>query len=142
MEPSQVIQPGDRVIDLASLARTSGVGGGLAAGILVTWIATGGLAYTLALGVVGALGGGIAGWLLGRLRYTTHGRRVVVKHGPSARHATVSAALSASLAGAIVAWLGCLTILGGPAPLPLTGIACLFAGILAGVILGSAASRL
>ena len=36
MEPSQVIQPGDRVIDLASLARTSGAGGGLAAGILVT----------------------------------------------------------------------------------------------------------
>jgi hypothetical protein len=63
---------------------------------------------------------------------------VVVKNGPSAQQATIAAALSAS----IPAWLGCLTILGGPAPSLVTGAACLLAGVLTGILLGRADSRL
>lgn len=119
-----------------SLARTAGTISGLFAGFLVTWLATGEIGRAL------ALAGGIAGRILGRVRYTTDGRRMVVKHGPSARQATITAALSASLPAAILVWLGCLTILGGPAPSLATGAACLLTGIVTGVLLGSAASRM
>jgi hypothetical protein len=139
---AQAIQSGDRVIDLASLARTAGAVGGLVAGFLVTWLATGEIGRALAFGAMGLVGGGLMGRLLGRFRYTADGRRMVVKHGPAARPATVAAALSASLPGAIVAWLGCLTILGGPAPSALTGAASLVAGVLTGVLLGVAATRM
>ena len=139
---SQAIQSGDRVIDLASLARTAGMVSGLVTGFLVTWLATGEVGRALALGVAGAVGGRIAGRILGRVRYTTGGRRVVVKRGPSAPQATIAAALSASIPAAIVVWLGCLAILGGPVPSLQTGAACLLSGILTGAFLGFAASRL
>jgi hypothetical protein len=138
----RTLQPGDRVIDLTSVARLSGVISGLVTGGLVTWLATGEMGWTLALGVIGGIAGWIAGRLLGRVRYMTDGRRMVVKYGPSARQATTTAALSASLPVAILVWLGCLTILGGPAPSLATGAACLLTGIVTGVLLGSAASRM
>ena len=139
---SLTVQPGDRVIDLTSLAKTAGMISGLVAGFLVTWLATGEIGRALALAVVGAIGGRIAGRILGRVRYTTDGRRMVVKHGPSARQATITAALSASLPAAILVWLGCLTILGGPAPSLATGAVCLLTALVTGVLLGSAASRM
>ncbi|HYL79387.1 MAG TPA: hypothetical protein VEU07_01160 [Candidatus Acidoferrum sp.] len=139
---THALQPGDRVIDLTSVARMSGMVSGLVTGVLVTWLAGGEIGRALALGVIGAIGGGIVGRLLGRVRYLKDGRRMVVKHGPSALQATTTAALSASLPAAILVWLGCLTILGGPAPSLATGAGCLLAGILSGVILGRAASRM
>ena len=120
---SQSIEPGVRVIDLTSLARTAGGVSGLVTGFLVTWLATGEIGRAVVLGMVGAVGGGIAGRILGRIRYTTEGRRVAVKRGPSSVQATITAALSASLPAAILIWLGCLTILGGPAPSLATGAA-------------------
>lgn len=139
---SRALQPGDRVIDLTSVARMSGMLSGLVTGVLVTWLATGEIGRALAFGVIGAIGGGIVGRLLGRVRYMTGGQRVVVKHGPSALQVTTAAALSASLPAAILVWLGCLTILGGPAPSLATGAICLLAGIVTGVLLGRAASRM
>jgi len=141
MDP-QSTESGVRVIDLTSLARTAGGVSGLVTGFLVTWLTTGEIGRAVVLGVVGAVGGGIAGRILGRIRYTTEGRRVAVKRGPSSVQATITAALSASLPAAILVWLGCLTILGGPAPSLATGAASLLAGILTGVFLGRAASRL
>ncbi len=136
------LQPGDRVIDLSMLAQTAGIVSGLMTGMLVVWLATGEVGRALALGVVGAIGGGIAGRILGRVRYVTGGRRAVVKRGPSALPAATSAALSSSLPAAILVWLGCLTILGGPAPSLATGAAGLLGGITTGVILGRAAARM
>ncbi len=67
---------------------------------------------------------------------------MVAKRGPYAPQVTIAAALSASLPAAIVVWLGCLTILGGPVPSLQIGAACLLSGILTGGFLGFAASRL
>jgi hypothetical protein len=141
MDP-QTIQPGDRVIDLASLTRTAGMVGGLFTGLLVTWLATGAVTAALAFGLVGAIGGGVVGRLLGKLRYTQDGHRMVVKRGPAALQVTMTAALTTSLPSAIAVWLGCLTLLGGPIPSLQTGAICLATGVLTGVLLGYAASRL
>jgi hypothetical protein len=135
-------QSGVRVIDLTSLSRTAGLVSGLVTGFLVTWLVTGEIGRAVVLGVAGAVGGAIAGRIVGRFRYTTGGHRVAVKRGPSSVQATITVALSASLPSAILAWLGCLTILGGPAPSLATGAASLLAGVLTGVFLGRAASRL
>jgi hypothetical protein len=141
MDP-KVIQPGDRVIDLASLARTAGMISGLVTGLLVAWLATGALTAGVAFGFGGAIGGRVLGRLLGKLRYTQAGHQIVVKRGPAALQATMTAALTTSLPSAIMIWLGCLTLLGGPAPSFQTGGICLVAGVFTGVLLGLAASRL
>jgi hypothetical protein len=138
---AEPLRPGDRAIDLASLARTAGWVSGLATGALVAWYATGQVALAVAFGLIGAGGGGIVGRILGRVRYTPEGRRLVVKRGPAALQITITTALSASLPAAILVWLGCLTILGGPAPTLGTGAAALAAGVLTGILLGRAASR-
>jgi hypothetical protein len=138
----ETIRPGDRVIELAPLARTAGFASGLFAGILVTALAAGGPGLAMAFGGAGAVCGGIVGHILGRLRYRQGGSRLVVKRGPSSLQIALTAALSTSLPAAIVVWLGCLTVLGGPAPSLLTGAACLVSGVLTGVALALAASRL
>jgi len=135
-------QPGDRVIDLTSLARTAGWVSGLITGGLVTWLASSQPALAVAFGLIGAVAGWIVGRVVGRVRYTAEGRRMVAKRGPAAMHVTITTALSASLPAAILVWLGCLTALGGPAPSLGTGTACLAVGLLTGIFLGRAASRL
>ena len=135
------LQPGDRVIDLASLARTAGMLSGMATGVPVTWLAAGGWVLPLVLGVAGAGAGRMVGYFLGRLRYAQGGKRVVAKRGVTSLQATLNAALSSSVTAAITVWLGCLTVLGGPAPSLHTGAICLLVGIITGVALGVAACR-
>jgi hypothetical protein len=142
MDASQALQTGDRVIDLTSVARNAGLAAGALTGLLVTWIVTGEPGRTLVFAAGGAIAGGIAGRLLGRIRYVKGGRRQVVKLGPAALQTLVTAGLSASVPVAILVWLGCLTVLGGPAPSLLTGAACLFSGVCSGIVVGRAASWL
>jgi len=114
---------------------------GMATGLPVAWLATGEWILSVALGVAGAAAGRIVGYLLGRLRYTQGGRRVVAKRGSVSLQATLNAALSSSVTAALAVWLGCLTVLGGPAPSLHTGAICFFVGIVTGVALGVAACR-
>lgn len=142
MDASQTLQPGDRVIDLTSIARNAGLAAGALTGLLVTWIVTGEPGRTLVFALTAGIIGGIAGRLWGRVRHVVGGRRQVVKVGPAALPTLVTAGLSTSVPVAILAWLGCLTVLGGPAPSLLTGAACLFSGVCSGIVVGRAASWL
>jgi len=114
---------------------------GMATGVPVTWLATGGWVLPLVLGVAGAIAGRMVGYLLGRFRYAQDGKRAVAKRGVTSLQATLNAALSSSVAAAIAVWLGCLTVLGGPAPSIHTGAICLLIGMITGVALGVAACR-
>ncbi len=142
MQPAQQLSPGDRVIDLTTIARNAGLCAGGLTALLVTRLAIGDLGRTLAFGLVGAIVGGMVGHIMGRIRYTTDGRHHVVKLGPTALKTLVTTGLSTSIPVAIVVWLACLTIIGGPAPSLETGAACLTSGVLSGLVIGRIASRL
>ncbi len=142
MQAPQQLSPGDRVIDLATIARNAGLCAGGLTGLVVTRLAIGDFGRAVAFGFIGAILGGMLGYVVGRARYVTEGKHHVVKVGPTAMKTLVTAGLSTSIPVAIVTWLACLTVLGGPAPSLETGAACLTSGVLSGLAIGRIASRL
>jgi len=131
------ISPGDKVVDLAGLLRSSAMLTGAITAAISLWLLVETLLWTVAASVAGGAGGYALGIVIGRsFYYAPEGHVVVVKLGPGA----MQPALQSGLIGGICS--GGLTIL-VPFLLLADGrmlVQHLWIGVVAGIVIGVAAA--
>lgn len=100
------LSPGDRVVDLAYLLRSSAVFTGTVAAAISLWVLKHMAFWTLAAGLLGGTGGFLVGTLLGRVFFpASTGQIVVVKLGPGALVSAFKAGLIGGITSGILAGL-------------------------------------
>lgn len=100
------LSPGDRVVDLAFLVRSSAVFTGIAAAAISLWVLKHIAYWTLAAGLLGGIGGFLVGTLFGRAFFPAPlGQVEVVKLGPGAFMLACKAALIGGITSGVVASL-------------------------------------
>src|SRR5438132_8017747 len=90
--PTQSLNPGDRVVDLAALVVSVAVATGAVTGALLVWLIKRGWLAAAAAFVVGAMIGFVLGSALARVSYRTGDRATtVVKVGSASLASTIPA---------------------------------------------------
>jgi hypothetical protein len=93
------LNPGDKVIALASAATTAAIISGAAAGAIAVWLVKHEVLAAIGGFVGGAVLGGIVGMLVGRLVFpATDGNVTITKWGPSSLPLTMKGNIFASVA--------------------------------------------
>ena len=125
--------PGDRVIDLAFLLRSSAVVGGFLAAGLSAWLLGTGIVWIAAVAFAGAAGGFLLGSLVRHLHFPIfNGLVTVVKLGPGALALALRSALAGSVSTAMPAAVLPALVFPGSAGFP----GLLLTGIVIGVVVG------
>lgn len=108
------LSPGDRVVDLAFLLRSSAVFTGTVAAAISLWVLKHMAFWTLAAGLLGGIGGFLVGTLLGLVFFpASTGKIVVVKLGPGASVLAFKAGLIGGITSGILAGLVPALLLAG-----------------------------
>ncbi len=108
------LSPGDRVVDLAFLLRSSAVVTGTVAAAISLWVLKQIAFWTLAGGLLGGIVGFLVGTLLGLVFFpASAGKIVVVKLGPGALVLACKAALIGGITSGILAGLVPAVLLAG-----------------------------
>ena len=128
------LNPGDKVIALASAATTAAIISGAAAGAIAVWMTKHKVLATIGGFVGGAVLGGIIGMLIGRLLFpTTDGNVTITKWGPSSLPLTLKGNILASL---VVSLLVCgLMVIFGKAEMKTIAAPSIGTSIVLGMIL-------
>ena len=109
------LQPDDKVIELAALARSSAMITGAVLLEIAAWLIKLSFILCFAALVVGAVAGWLVGMIVGKCLYPAiAGRTVIVEAGRSALPATFKAALPSALLVSIGAGLGFCSMVTGP----------------------------
>ena len=125
--------PGDRVIDLAFLLRSSAVVGGFLAAGLSAWLLGTGIGWIAAAAFAAAAGGFLIGSLVRHLHFPVFaGLVTVVKLGPGAFPPALRSALAGSVSTAMPAAVLPALVFPGSADFP----GLLLTGIIIGVVVG------
>lgn len=126
--------PGDKVVDLAGLLRSSAVQTGAVASAVSLWMLKHGVLWTVGALVLGGVAGFVLGALIGPLLFPARaGDIMVVKLGPGALGLALKAGLIGGLCAGILAGLAPPLILSQPPKLA-HGVGI---GVLSGILLGS-----
>lgn len=139
--PDQGLQSGDRVVEIAAVARTTAIVSGAVASAATTWLVRGSWRSSLVALVLGTFIGFLVSLFPSRL-YSSSGRTAVVRVGSSSLSATVPAGLLGGLSAALVvgiAVLWCFSAWGQLVLLLGTSLGC---GLVIGIILAVLASLL
>ena len=114
MPPSE-LQPGDKVIELAALARSSAMITGAVLLEVIAWLLKLSVLLCFATLVAGAVVGWFIGMIVGKCLYpVTTGNAVVVKTGGASLPAAFKAALPGALLVSLGAGLGFCSLITGP----------------------------
>jgi hypothetical protein len=131
------LSPGDKVVDLAALLRSSALLAGAVAAAVSLWLLVDALLWTGAALVAGGAGGYALGVAISRAFYRApEGQVVVVKLGPGAMQAALQAGLIGGIcSGALATSVPFLFLADGR-----TLIQHLWIGVVAGIVIGAAAA--
>jgi len=131
------ISPGDKVVDLAALLRSSALLAGAAAAAVSLWLLVETLLWTVAASVAGGAAGYALGAVTGRMFYRApEGQVVVVKLGPGAMQSALQAGLIGGIcSGGLTTIVPFLILADGR-----TLVQHLWIGLVAGIVIGAAAA--
>ena len=131
------LSPGDKVVDLAGLLRTSALLTGAVAAAVSLWLLVEALLWTVVAMVAGGASGYALGIMIGRGFYRApEGQVVVVKLGPGAMQSALQAGLIGGIcSGALAIAVPFLLLADGR-----TLVQHLWIGIVAGIVVGAAAA--
>ena len=135
------LHPGDYVIALNALAKTAGILGGAIAAVWTSWS----VKRSKRIAVAGLLVGAVLGFFVGTitalfLHPASAGHVVVVKRGAASLSSTLTSAIVASTAAAILSRIGMAALLRKPSRVPV--FACARVGVGVGIALGCLSSLL
>lgn len=135
---NSAISPGEKVVELAALLRSSALIAGAVAAAVSIWLLMEAPAWTVVALVAGGAGGYGLGILIGREFYRApEGQVMVVKLGPGAMRAALQAGLIGGVcSGALATTIPFLFLADGR-----TLIQHLWIGVVAGIVIGAAAAH-
>ena len=107
--PPQGLNPGDRVVELATLVLSAAVATGAVASASILWLITKSWLASGGALIAGAVVGFLVGQLVGRVLYHAGGNTTVVKVGSASLSSTIPAGLAGGVATALA--IGVLAVL-------------------------------